>query len=198
MTSPSMDTKERKQLLRQTALKQRDHLSPRYRFDAAISLAKEGASSLNIAKDQIVAGYWPIRSEMDPCPLLSWLRKQEINLCLPVVLDSTTIAFRDFKEDSPLVQTGFGTMGPDENAKLVDPDIILLPLAAFDKTGHRLGYGAGHYDRALARFAERNIYPELIGLAYDCQEVEEVPNEPHDIALNKILTESGLRSFVSA
>lgn len=190
--------KEKKQTLRQLVLTQRDHLSPRYRFDAAISLAKEGAASLNLSNNQTIAGYWPIRSEMDPCPLLSWLRKQETRLCLPVVLDTTTIAFREFKEDSPLVQTGFGTMGPDENAALIDPDIILLPLAAFDNRGHRLGYGAGHYDRALARFAERNIFPELIGLAYNCQEVEEVPNEPHDIALNKILTESGLRSFVSA
>lgn len=189
---------QRKEELRQTALAKRDRLSPRYRFDAAINLADIGAKTLKVTKGQVVAGYWPIRSEIDPKPLLSWLRKNEVRLCLPAVIDKTTIVFREFKEDSPIVQTGFGTFGPDEHAPLITPDIVFLPLAAFDQRGHRLGYGAGHYDRALARFAEQDIFPELIGLAYDCQEVDEVPNEPHDIALNKILTESDLRSFASA
>jgi len=70
-----------------------------------------------------------------------------------------------------------------------------MPLAGFDKRGHRLGYGAGHYDRALARFRAQGLEPLLVGMAFDCQEVPYVPNEPHDIALHHILTETGLRSF---
>lgn len=118
-----------------------------------------------------------------------------MRLCLPVVLDKETIAFREFLPDAELVQTGFGTMGPDKAAPLVDPAIMLMPLAGFDSRGHRLGYGTGHYDRALARFAARGLEPLLVGMAFDCQEVAHVPNEPHDIALHQILTETGLRSF---
>jgi 5-formyltetrahydrofolate cyclo-ligase len=123
------------------------------------------------------------------------MRDKGARLCLPVVLDKETIAFREFLPDAELVQTGFGTMGPDKTAPLVDPAILFMPLAGFDKRGHRLGYGAGHYDRALARFAGRGLEPLLIGMAFDCQEVPYVPNEPHDIALHQILTETGLHLF---
>jgi 5-formyltetrahydrofolate cyclo-ligase len=74
---------------------------------------------------------------------------------------------------------------------------MLVPLAAFDVRGHRIGYGAGHYDRAIARLQARNLIPKLIGIAFDCQEVEIVPDEAHDMPLDSILTESGLRSFAS-
>ena len=72
---------------------------------------------------------------------------------------------------------------------------MLVPLAAFDERGHRIGYGAGYYDRAIARLQEIGVNPRLIGVAFDCQQVEIVPDEPHDMPLEAILTESGLRSF---
>lgn len=184
-----------KQQLRRTVLSRRDALDPRFRYEASLSAAKKAEASLHIPKGAMIAGYWPIRSEIDPRPLLSFMRDKGVRLCLPVVLDKETIAFREFLPDAELVQTGFGTMGPDKNAPLVDPAILLMPLAGFDKRGHRLGYGAGHYDRALSRFRGRGLEPLLIGMAFDCQEVPHVPNEPHDIALHQILTETGLRSF---
>lgn len=189
---------EKKLALRQEALSRRDALDPRYRFDASLAAAQKGSLAIEVTAGFVVAGYWPIRSEIDPRPLLSHLRERGARLCLPVVIDHVTIAFREFIADTQLVPMGFGTMGPDEHAPLIDPDLMLMPLAAFDLRGHRLGYGAGHYDRALARFAERGISPQLIGMAYDIQQVEHVPDEPHDIALQKILTESGLRSFDTA
>ncbi|RUW72628.1 5-formyltetrahydrofolate cyclo-ligase, partial [Mesorhizobium sp. M2A.F.Ca.ET.067.02.1.1] len=73
--------------------------------------------------------------------------------------------------------------------------LMLVPLAAFDGRGHRIGYGAGYYDRAIARLAEKGIMPRLIGIAFDCQEVERVPEENHDVIIPEILTESGLRRF---
>lgn len=73
---------------------------------------------------------------------------------------------------------------------------MLIPLSAFDKTGHRIGYGAGYYDRAITRLHEKGLNPRLIGIAFDCQEVPSVPAEPHDVRLDAILTESGL-NFVS-
>lgn len=184
-----------KQALRRQVLAKRDALDPRYHYEASLAAAKKAEAAILIPAGTMVAGYWPIRSEIDPRPLLSFLRDNGARLCLPVVLDRDTIAFREYLPDAELVQTGFGTMGPDEHAPLVDPAIMLMPLAAFDRRGHRLGYGAGHYDRALARFAARGLEPLLVGMAFDCQEVEHVPNEPHDIALHQILTETGLRIF---
>jgi len=78
---------------------------------------------------------------------------------------------------------------------VLDPDIMLVPLAAFDRRGHRIGYGAGHYDRAIARLHGEGRRPRLIGIAFDCQEVAQVPDEEHDVVIAEILTESGLRRF---
>ena len=182
-----------KQTLRQLVLAKRDNLDPRFRYQASVAAAEKGAAAIQAKPGTMVAGYWPIRSELDPRSLLATLRSNGCRLCLPVVLDRETIGFREFLPDTELVQTGFGTMGPDASAPLVDPEIMLMPLAAFDRRGFRLGYGAGHYDRALARFDQRGIKPLLIGFAYDCQEVDQVPNENHDVPLHQILTENGLR-----
>ncbi|MBC2886942.1 5-formyltetrahydrofolate cyclo-ligase [Ochrobactrum sp. CM-21-5] len=198
MAATECDPGQQKQALRRKVLSVRDALDPRYHYEASLMAAKMGEAAMDVPKDAMVAGYWPIRSEIDPRPLLSAFRAKGARLCLPVVLDKETIAFREFLPNAELVQTGFGTMGPNERAALADPAIMLMPLAGFDRRGHRLGYGAGHYDRALARFAERGLQPLLIGMAFDCQEVDHVPDEPHDIALDQILTESGLRSLKTA
>lgn len=79
---------------------------------------------------------------------------------------------------------------------MLDPALMLMPLAAFDRRGHRIGYGAGYYDRAIARLHVRGLRPRLIGVAFDCQQVERVPDEQHDIVLDQLLSESGLRRFV--
>ena len=137
----------------------------------------------------------PIRSEADTRPLMEALRTRGGRLVLPVVLDRETIVFRAFETDTPLVKTGFGTTGPGEDEEVLDPDILLVPLSVFDGKGQRVGYGAGHYDRAIARLHARGRQPVLVGVAFDCQEVPSVPAEPHDVSLHAILTESGLRWF---
>lgn len=71
----------------------------------------------------------------------------------------------------------------------------MVPLSAFDAAGHRIGYGAGHYDRAISRLRAKGLSPRLIGIAFDCQEVEAVPAQAHDVALDAILTETGFRVF---
>ncbi|WP_425287417.1 5-formyltetrahydrofolate cyclo-ligase [Paramesorhizobium deserti] len=189
--------KEQKRMLRQQALARRDALDPGYRAEASSAAARHGGSVV-FEPGAIVSGFWPIRSEIDPRPLLFALRERGARLCLPVVLDRETIGFRELLGDAPLIDTGFGTVGPGPDAPMVDPELMLVPLAAFDAHGRRIGYGAGHYDRALARLAEKGLHPLLIGLAFDCQEVAEVPDEPHDVRLAQILTESGLRRVISA
>ena len=97
---------------------------------------------------------------------------------------------------APVIKTGFGTTGPGPEAVELDPAILFVPLSAFDAAGHRIGYGAGHYDRAIDRLRAKGLSPKLIGIAFDCQEVASVPAEPHDVALDAMLTESGLRFFI--
>ncbi|EKF18918.1 5-formyltetrahydrofolate cyclo-ligase [Nitratireductor pacificus] len=191
--TPSRDLKKE---LRRQALARRDGLDAAWRARAALDLAG-AAAEIDPAPETVVSGFWPMRSEMDVRPLMEALAGRGARLCLPAILDRTTIVFRAFLRDAPLIDMGFGTQGPDATAAVLDPDLMLVPLAAFDGRGHRIGYGAGYYDRAIARLVARGRPPRLIGVAFDCQEVARVPEEPHDMALDEILTESGLRRFAS-
>ncbi|UNZ52757.1 5-formyltetrahydrofolate cyclo-ligase [Agrobacterium tumefaciens] len=181
--------------LRGERLAARDALTLTERQQKSQSITAHGTSDIAFARGTVISGFMPIRSEADTRPLMEALRTRGGRLVLPVVLDRETIVFRRFEADTPLVKTGFGTIGPGEDAEVVDPDILLVPLSVFDGRGQRVGYGAGHYDRAIARLHARGKQPVLIGVAFDCQEVPSVPAEPHDVSLHAILTESGLRWF---
>ncbi|MCP5095865.1 MAG: 5-formyltetrahydrofolate cyclo-ligase, partial [Chloroflexi bacterium] len=91
--------------------------------------------------------------------------------------------------------TGFGTKGPGSEARIVDPQIMLVPLSVFDRQGGRIGYGAGYYDQAIARLIDMGNTPKTIGMAFDCQQYDLVPQEPHDVAMDAIVTENGYREF---
>jgi 5-formyltetrahydrofolate cyclo-ligase len=181
--------------LRQISLARRDHLSAEQRLSLSHTLAHHGDAAIVFDPGVMIAGFLPIRSEVDLQPLLGLLRQKGARLCLPVVVDKQTICFRQWVEGVELISTGFGTRGPGPEAAVVDPDIMLIPLSAFDGRGNRIGYGAGHYDRAIARLHQKGCNPTLIGIAFDCQEVADVPFEPHDVALHAILTESGYKNF---
>lgn len=181
--------------LRGERLAARDALTLAERQQKSQSITAHGASDIPFAPGTVISGFMPIRSEADTRPLMEALRTRGGRLVLPVVLDRETIVFRAFEPDTPLVKTGFGTTGPGEDAEVLDPDILLVPLSVFDSKGQRVGYGAGHYDRAIARLHARGRQPVLVGVAFDCQEVPSVPAEPHDVSLHAILTESGLRWF---
>lgn len=184
-----------KQTLRKSCLMKRDQLPQSFREEAAHKIAENYAADLNIKSGQVVSGFWPIRSEIDPRPLLQVLRSKGALICLPVILDKSRIIFRLWQDDAELQNCGFGTMAPDKNAPTVHPDIMLIPLAGFDSRGHRLGYGAGYYDRYISNLHKSKHFPTLIGMCFACQELPSVPDEPHDVPLEKILTENGLRFF---
>jgi 5-formyltetrahydrofolate cyclo-ligase len=186
--------KELKKHLRTEALDRRDALAVAWRIEAALGMAQH-ADEIDIEPGGIVSGFWPIRSEVDVRPMMFALRDQGARLALPAILDRETIVFRELVRGAPLVGMGFGTAGPGDEAEVLDPALMLVPLAAFDTRGHRIGYGAGHYDRAIARLHAKGMRPRLIGIAFDCQEVPAVPDEEHDVRLDAILTESGLRRF---
>ncbi len=191
MNSP----KELKRELRREALARRDALDSSWRIEASLEMAETAKRQIEIVPGSIVSGFWPMRSEVDVRPLMFALRENGARLCLPAILDKTTIVFRELVRGAPMVDMGFGTVGPHEQAEVLDPGVMLVPLAAFDSRGHRIGYGAGYYDRAIERLTRNGHAPRLIGVAFDCQEVPEVPDEPHDVVIPEILTEGGLRRF---
>jgi 5-formyltetrahydrofolate cyclo-ligase len=186
--------KEQKKQLRQQALARRDALPVAWRIEVSLDMVK-AAERIEFEPGSVISGFWPMRSEADLRPLMDALRQKGARLCLPAILDKTTIVFRELVRGAELVAMGYGTTGPGEEAAVLDPAIMLIPLSAFDARGHRIGYGAGYYDRAIERLHDRGLKPRLIGVAFECQQVPLVPEEPHDVVLDEILTESGLRRF---
>jgi 5-formyltetrahydrofolate cyclo-ligase len=192
-----MTPKELKAQLRAERLAARDAIPADLRAAKSLDMAAHAGDAVTFAPGTIISGFLPIRSEADLQPLMARWRGRGARLCVPAIIDKQTIVFRELVHGVALVNTGFGTIGPSEDAAVLDPEIMLVPLSAFDIRGHRIGYGAGHYDRAIDRIRQKGLSPKLIGIAFDCQEVAEVPAEPHDISLDAILTESGLRHFTS-
>ena len=145
----------------------------------------------------VVAGYWPMRSEIDPRPLMARFARAGWRIALPVTPARETeapLAFRLWSEGAALATHAFGMHEPHPDAETVRPEMVLVPMLAFDAAGDRLGYGAGHYDRTLQRLrAEGPI--RAIGLAFAGQEAERLPADPHDQPLDAILTEREYRLF---
>ncbi|RCL00659.1 MAG: 5-formyltetrahydrofolate cyclo-ligase [Candidatus Tokpelaia sp. JSC188] len=185
--------KNRKNELRCQALNRRNRLQERKRRDAseALVINAEGLFS----ETEIISSFWPIGSEIDSRPLMVALEKQGKQLALPAVTGERTIVFRRFNMGDSLINMAYGTKGPPADADMVDPTTILIPLIAFDVQGNRIGYGGGYYDRAVAQMHKRGLKVHLIGLAFNCQQVENIPVEPHDLSMEAILTESGFRFF---
>jgi 5-formyltetrahydrofolate cyclo-ligase len=179
-----------KPALRRSVLSRRDAIPPEVARAAGERLAS--SADLVVAPEgAIVAGYLPIRSEIDPRPLMRRLAARGLRLALPAVLaDGLTMEFRLWRPGAPLEPADFGLEVPARGAPVVDPDVLLVPLAVFDGAGRRIGWGKGHYDRALARLEATGARPK-IGLAFALQRVEAIPAEPHDRRLDLVLTEEG-------
>jgi 5-formyltetrahydrofolate cyclo-ligase len=182
--------------LRAIALAKRDALSDRQREAAARALAKRGLP-IAIAPGMVVSGYSPIRNEIDPAPLMEKLAEQGARLALPTInARGKALVFRVFRPGDRLMLGMLGIPEPSPAAAEVVPDIMLVPLAAFDQTGHRIGYGAGHYDHTFAHLRKtRDIIG--IGLAFAAQEIKAVPALSHDVALDYVLTEKRAFDFRS-
>lgn len=146
------------------------------------------APILDIPASSVVAGTWPIKDEISPLPLMAALAARGCRLCLPHV-GADGLGFRAWALGDPLEDGPHGTRHPPVSAAEMVPDIVLVPLLAFDRRGHRLGYGGGYYDRLFARLRGS---ARAIGLAFAVQEVVALPAELHDQPLDAILTETGL------
>jgi 5-formyltetrahydrofolate cyclo-ligase len=186
-----------KATLRAAALAARDAMSEPERAAAAQAMAKRGLP-FAIAPGAVVAGYSPIRSEIDPGPLMRELAAQGARLALPTITArGQSLRFRVWHPNERLLPGPLGILEPSPAAAEVTPEIVLVPLAAFDLAGHRIGYGAGHYDRTLANLHKSKGF-KAVGLAYAVQEVESVPALAHDVALDCVLTEKHVFHFRSS
>src|SRR5207249_1757812 len=178
------------------ALAKRDSLSDEQRTAAADAIAKRKLP-FDIAAGSIISGYSPIRSEIDPAPWMRRLAEQGAKLALPAVMArGKSLAFRAWSPNDRLMLGPLGILEPSPAAAELIPDIMLVPLAAFDPEGHRIGYGAGHYDYTLAHLRKMKAIV-AIGTAFSVQQIKAVPALPHDVALDYVLTEKKVFDFRS-
>jgi len=185
-----------KKELRAAALAARDALSDEFRAAAADAIARRG-SPIEIKGGIVVSGYSPIRSEVDPFPLMRMFAARGARLALPAVMArGKSLAFRAWSPSDRLMLGPLGILEPSPAAAEIVPDIMLVPLAAFDRIGHRIGYGAGHYDFTLAHLRKAKAIT-AIGVAFAVQEIAAVPALAHDVALDYVLTETKVFDFRS-
>lgn len=196
--STSGDLRAAKAELRTQSTERRRALSAGAGPEAGTALAAIFPPALIPAAGTVVSGYWPIRDEIDPRPLLLVLHGRGCLCALPTVSDlDQPLVFRRWTPDAVLAPGRFGVMEPGPKADVLDPAVLLVPLLAFDAAGFRLGYGAGFYDRSLK--ALRTKGPVVaIGLAFAGQEVTAVPHDDDDEPLDWLVSEAGARTFETA
>ncbi len=159
--------------------------------DAGRRLAAHGLDFLSLRPGAIVSGFAAIRDELNPAALMTWLHAEGFRLALPVMMGKgLPLAMRAWAPGDATAPAAWGIAEPFEDKPEVDPDVMLVPLLAFDMAGNRLGYGAGYYDRTIAQF-RRSKSVVAVGVGYDEQEVDAVPAESYDERLDWVLTPSG-------
>ncbi len=184
-----------KQTLRTQALAVRQKISRDEANAASLMLAAHILDAVPVSA-RIVAGYRAMRGEIDVAGAFPELAERGYTLCLPVVeTQDAPLIFRAWQPGEPLEKGAHGTEVPLSDAKHVMPDLIIVPLAAFDGRGNRLGYGAGYYDRTIAALRAQKKDVRIIGAAYSFQRVDHIPADSHDEKLDAVVTEKGLVTF---
>ncbi|HML07527.1 MAG TPA: 5-formyltetrahydrofolate cyclo-ligase [Xanthobacteraceae bacterium] len=174
--------------LRREAIARRDALPPQARQAAAEALAARPLP-LVVAPGTIVSGFMPLKSEINPLPLMRKLAGEGARLALPVVAGrGKPLIMRAWAFNEPLAAAVWGIREPLAAAPTVEPDIVLVPLLAFDRAGRRIGYGAGYYDLTITELRARKTMT-AIGLAFAVQEFAAVPATARDARLDLVLTE---------
>ena len=175
-------------MLRREAAKRRDALPGDLRAAAAEMIAVR-EFPLRISATVIVSGFIPLKSEINPLPLMQRLAELGARLALPRIIGrGQPLSMRAWQFGAALNRGQWGIREPKPDAREVDPDILLVPLLAFDRAGYRIGYGAGYYDMTIARL--RSLKKIIaVGIAFAVQEVPEIPKTPRDERLDLVLTE---------
>lgn len=189
------DISQQKKDMRQAAIARRAEAFARHGAGAGERLAAHGIAFADPRPASDISAFLAIGEEIDPMPLMRRLWTQGHATGLPVMVGKARpLVFRAWREGEPLREVKWGIREPVDTARVMIPDIVLVPLLAFDARGYRLGYGGGFYDRSLAEIREQKPVV-TIGLAYDELEVDAVPHDHYDERLDWVLTQSGPRAI---
>ena len=181
-------TRDLKAELRRMAMARREALPATERIEAAQAIAARGLP-VEVAAGMIVSGYSPLKSEISPMPLLRRCANAGAALALPVVIGrGKPLVMRAWAFGAPLDSGVWGIRQPTPAAPEVFPDILIVPLLAFDRRGHRIGYGAGYYDITI-KALRANKKVVAIGIAFAAQEFPQMPATERDERLDLVLTE---------
>lgn len=193
---------QKRRTLRRQLRQQRRALSPSQQKHASQRLVQRLRQLPEVQRARHVALYLPNDGEIDPTPLLAWLKYRNAQAYLPVLkpLAENSLWFVHYHPGTPMITNRFGIPEPStrhaahhsRRRPVWALDVILLPLVGFDANGERLGMGGGFYDRTLARLQNGGPRPRLIGVAHDCQGVERLPTAPWDIPLDAIVSDTRL------
>lgn len=189
-------TADPKKELRATLLARRRALPEETRARAAGEAAEIFLDAVRPPAGEPVAGYWPMRGELDPRPLMTRLAGRGHPLLLPAVAgDGQPLTFREWREGEALTAGPFGTREPPADAAEGAPGIVIVPLLAFDDAGYRLGYGKGFFDITLAELRRRRLGVLAVGFAYEAQRAQRLPRDDWDQPLDWIVTERKARKI---
>ena len=182
-----------KHLLRNKFLKDRKKkyfTTKNFNFNLIFRLIKKHFHKKKIA----IAGYYPSNYEVNVLKFLEKASRNKFKIALPVVQSSTNMAFMSWAINEPLYVSKFGILEPKNSKKSIIPDLILVPLVAFDNDLNRIGYGKGYYDRSLKKIKNIKKNTIALGVAYSFQKASRISVNKHDFKLDYIFTERGIIS----
>ncbi len=189
---------EDKKEIREKFLKLRHEISPVVEQHYAAEIASKVLNNFDF-EGKVVAGYWPIRGEVDIRPVLMHLDNIGQTCALPLVVeDNEPLIFRKWTNKVAMAKGKYDIPVPDKNdpvAEIVTPDVILVPFVAYDRRGNRIGYGGGYYDRTVKALREAGTV-EVIGVGFNAQKSSAIlPMDEHDIAMECVVTERMIDRF---
>ena len=191
-----MNSSKSKLNLRKKFFELRKKISREHALFASQKIADKAEEIVKIFKPKVIAGFHPFNHEVNTLPLLGKLFSLGCKICMPTTpTNNKPLKFKDWHPKLVLQKGRFGILEPPKSSKTIQPDLLLVPLLAYDKSGNRLGYGGGFYDRTLKELLIVNKHTVSIGLAFEIQKCNKLPKNNFDIPLNSLLNEQGFLHF---
>jgi 5-formyltetrahydrofolate cyclo-ligase len=189
-----MPTPAKKQTLRVQCRQRRQALPQNIRLPAITAFTARTIAFLaeRAPGAKCVGGYYPMPEEMDIRPLLQVMMASGANVALPLITPKNTLSFKKtttLMPDELVRHPNFSVMEPPMAWPDAEPQVLIVPLLGFDDNCHRLGFGGGYYDRAIASLRAANYKVLVVGAAFECQKLSKMPSEPHDARLDAVITE---------